>query len=40
MTEQEYKQLIIRMLEKITSEKDLKRIFDYVHHIFIHRTGN
>lgn len=40
MTEQEYKQLIIRMLEKLNSKKDLKRIFDYVHHIFIHRTGN
>lgn len=40
MTEQEYKQLIIRMVLKLASEKDLKKIFDYVHHIFIHRTGN
>ncbi len=39
MTGQEYKVLIIRMLEKITSENDLKRIFAYVHHIFINRTG-
>lgn len=39
MTEQEYKELILEMLEKIMSRKDLKRIFLYIHHIFINRAG-
>lgn len=36
----EIKELINRMIDSIDDYQELKRIFDYVHRIFIHRTGN
>lgn len=35
----ETKELINRMVDSIDDIKDLKRIFDYVHRIFLRRTG-
>lgn len=39
MKEEEYKQFIIEMVQKIDNVNHLKRIFDYVHRFFIRRTG-
>lgn len=39
MTNQELKELIIRMLNSINDNRKLQRIYDYVHRIFINRTG-
>jgi len=39
MSDNERKELIIRMLEVINDSEQLKRIFNYVHNIFIRRTG-
>lgn len=35
----ETKELINRMVDSIDDTKELKRIFDYVHRIFLRRTG-
>ena len=39
MTNQELKELIIRMLDSIDDNRKLRRIYDYIHRIFINRTG-
>lgn len=39
MKKDEYKQCIIEMVQKIENIEHLKRIFDYVHRLFIRRTG-
>ena len=39
MKKEEYKQLIIEMIQKIDNLNHLRRIFNYVHRFFIRRTG-
>lgn len=39
MKNEEYKKLVDRMMKEINDEKDLKRIFNYIHKIFIRRAG-
>lgn len=39
MKNEEYKKLIDCMMKEINNEKDLKRIFDYIHKIFIRGAG-
>lgn len=39
MNNEKYKKYIIEMVMKINSEKHLKRIYDYVHRLFIRKTG-
>ena len=39
MSNEEYKEYIIEMIQKINNPEHLKRIFNYVHKFFIRRTG-
>lgn len=39
MKNEEYKKLIIEMIEKIDNAKSLERIFNYVHKIFVRKTS-
>ena len=39
MSNEEYKEYIIEMIQKIYNPEHLKRIFNYVHKFFIRRTG-
>lgn len=39
MKNEVYKELIERMMKEINSEEDLKKIFNYIHKIFIRRAG-
>lgn len=39
MSNEEYKEYIIEMIQKINNLEHLKRIFNYVHKFFIRRTG-
>ena len=38
MKKTDYKKLIERMIKEIHNEEDLKRIFNYIHRIFIRRA--
>ncbi len=39
MKKDEYKKCIIEMVRKIENVEHLERIFNYVHKLFIRRTG-
>lgn len=39
MKNKEYKKLIERMMKEINETEDLKRIFYFIHKIFINRAG-
>lgn len=39
MGNEEYKKYIIEMIQNINDNKHLERIFNYVHKLFIRRTG-
>ena len=39
MSNEEYKEYIIEMIQKINNPEHLKRTFNYVHKFFIRRTG-
>ena len=39
MSNEKYKKYIIEMVQKIDNNKHLERIFNYVHKLFIRRTG-
>lgn len=39
MIKEDYKKLIDRMMKEINDKEDIKRIFNYIHKIFIRRTG-
>lgn len=39
MSNEEYKEYIIEMIQKINNPEHLKRIFNYVHKFFVRRTG-
>ena len=39
MDKLQYKEYIIKMLEKIDDVNHLKRIYNYIHKFFIRRTG-
>ena len=39
MENEKYKKYIIDMIQKIEDNKHLERIFNYVHRLFIKRTG-
>lgn len=38
MTDDRRKELIIKMLDSITDSQQIKKIFDFVHEIFIRRA--
>lgn len=38
MKRKEYKKLIEKMMKEIDEEKDLKKIYNYIHRIFIRRA--
>lgn len=40
MDKQTYKRYIIEMVEKIDNISHLKRIYTYIHKLFIQRTGD
>ena len=39
MEREKYKKYIIEMVQKIEDNKQLERIYNYVHRLFIRRTG-